>query len=374
MNVGILRTALLFGLVVTSACHGPPSTTEPTAEPSVRANADLEDRYRLAIRAFNGGAYDDAAAQFAQMVLHVPRDPTGDELRHLLIQHVAWSLLGSYDMSRDPSKLDSGEAMLERYLVKHEQLRPEATGERDEIYALLGEYTLRRDDQPPTNANAHLQALVQHTHENLQQPTPRKHSSNEDRMVREVEVRTVPWATLEDPKVQLYFRDPRYTGGSLFDQQKLFNETRVLVRGWVGEPWRSSKAAKRQAWDTLRVARPALESCYEDALGRGADMHEKMELDLRWNPRAAAEVVATDQTTYDTQFSSCVIAALREVAKADGEQTQQAELHLSFFVQPPRAAERRTGHINQWSRPEDVEITPCVQKCAMPSGFGFQTP
>jgi hypothetical protein len=287
----LLRSTSLLTLLATTACQagmGPsvqPGVTAPhhvsagdhvSAELDATAdkNAELEARYRLAIEAFDKGAYDDAAAQFAQMLVHVPQDVGGDALRHLLIQHVGWSLLGSYDMSGDSSKLDSGEAILDRYLVKHEQLRPTATDERVEIYELLGEYSLRRDDKPPTNANAHLQALVRETHANLQRPAPSKHAPNEDRRVREIEVDTIRWGSLDDPQVQAYLRDLRYTGISMFELDKPYNHTRVLVRGWVGQPQQAGEPASQRSYDILRLARPTLERCYEEALGRGADSRQ----------------------------------------------------------------------------------------------------
>jgi hypothetical protein len=375
----LLRSTTSFVLIATAACQaGMASSTEPSVtdpkpvaarlDDAADLNADLEARYRLAIESFDRGAYDDAAAQFAQMLVRVPQDPSGDHLRHLLIQHVAWSLLGSYDMSRDSGKLDSGEAILERYLVKHEQLRPAATGERVEIFALLGEYTLRRDDRPPTNANAYLQALVRETHANLQRPVPRTRESNDDRMVREIEVDAVDgvrWASLDDPWVQAYLRDPRYAGASLFDESEPYNRTRVLVRGWVDKSSQTNAPIHRRAYDMLRAARPALERCYEDALGRGADTHEQVDLALHWDLGSLAEIEITEQSIADNQTSSCVIAALREateadVTEADAVDDAHAKLHLTFFVQPPRWPERIPAEINQDAEPEDVSIGRCV--------------
>jgi hypothetical protein len=379
----LLRSTSLLTLLATTACQagmGPsvqPGVTAPhhvsagdhvSAELDATAdkNAELEARYRLAIEAFDKGAYDDAAAQFAQMLVHVPQDVGGDALRHLLIQHVGWSLLGSYDMSGDSSKLDSGEAILDRYLVKHEQLRPTATDERVEIYELLGEYSLRRDDKPPTNANAHLQALVRETHANLQRPAPSKHGPNEDRMVREIEVDTIRWGSLDDPRVQAYLRDLRYTGISMFELDKPYHHTRVLVRGWVGQPQQAGDPASQRSYDILRLARPTLERCYEEALGRGADTHEQVELELRWDMGSLAEIEITDQTTHDNQISTCVIAALREVAAADTTEADviddtRAALHLTFFVQPPRWPDRIPADVNQQALPEDASIVRCVR-------------
>lgn len=359
----------LVALFAAAACHASPSTAKPPptvddAGPST--NAELETRYRLAIAAFDRGAYDDAAQQFSQMLLRVPRDPSGDALRHLLIQHVAWSLLGSYDMTRDPSKLDSGEAMLERYLVKHEQLLPEAKGEREEIYELLGEYALRRDDQPPSDANAHLQELVRDTHANLQRPEWDKRGHTEDRMVREVEVHTRKWATLADPRVQSHFRDLRYTGGSMFDVVRPYNPARVLVRGFVGHPLRLRDPANRHAYAALRDARPELAICYEDALGRGAEMLERVELELRFGA-SAAEIVTTERSSGDDEFSRCVIDALRDGAKPGAEGQRHAELRLTFFVQPARYPPVDTGEITKGASPEDVTITRCVPGPGLPT-------
>lgn len=374
----LLHATPLLALIVVAACHAGAASSSPTssslpprseqAELSASADTlrDLEARYHLAVVSFDQGRYDDAAAQFAAVLLRVPQDPSGDHLRHLLVQHIGWSLLGAYDMSGDLSKLDSGEAILERYLVKHEQLLPKFTAEREDIYELIGEYSLRRDGGTPPNANAQLRALVRETERSIERPTSSKRKSNEDRKVRIIEVDTIRWATLDDPKIQRFLRDPRYAGSSLFENLgDPYNPVRVLVRGWVTKAKQSGgKRAARRAYTMLRAARPTLARCYEEALGRGADILERVDLDLRWDASGLDGVSITAPPSFDTQASRCVVEGLRDAIPVDASATQddrgnaRAKLHLSFFVQPERWPPRDSGEINQGARPEDTSRNP----------------
>jgi hypothetical protein len=375
----LLHAAPLVSLFTIAACHAKVASNEPTPTTTTTAQAsaleqaqndtnaarELDTRYRVAITLFDSGRYDDAAAQFTWMLLHVPQDPSGDRLRHLLIQHIAWSLLGTYDTRKDPIKLDQGEAMLERYLDKHEQLRPDEAAERDDIYALLGEYAQRRDALPPTNANAHLRALIQQTRRHMEQSAPGKRKSNEDRMVRTIEVDTIKWADVDDPRVQRYLRDPRFTGPSLFEEPgEPYNPARVLVRGWVakahGADDEQSERPDRRAWTLLRAARPALERCYEAALGRGADVLERVELELRWDAGGLADVSVASNPSFDDQAARCVVEGVRAVGldAAAKHDSSSAKLHLSFFTQPDRWPPNDSGPINQGAVPEDTSVMP----------------
>ncbi|MCA9700937.1 MAG: hypothetical protein KC431_25655, partial [Myxococcales bacterium] len=198
-----VRTATLGMSLVAltlAACHAPQSTStlpgEAVAEnaaleidPGQDLQRELEVRYRLALTTFDRGDHDDAAAQFAALLLRVPQTPEGDSLRHLLIQQIAWSLLASYDHGGDPGRLDAGEAMLERYLEKHEALRPMDMGDRAVIYALLGEFSLRREgaiEQPISPTGDAMAGLVRATAHSLDMPQARSRRGNEDRMVREI--------------------------------------------------------------------------------------------------------------------------------------------------------------------------------------------
>jgi hypothetical protein len=372
--------SLLTLLTTTAACHSGSAQLQsvtPALEQSASAVAervsDTESRYLLALTMFERGAYDDAAALFTQLFLSQPHDPSGDRLRHLLVQHIGWSMLGSYDVSGADSLLDGGESTLERYLVKHEQLFPAALGQRVDIYALLDEYSLRREDVPPPDAEDRLYALFHETYANIERPTPRRSKSGEDRMIREIEVDAIPWAKLSDPRVQRQLRDLRFIGASLMEQPgEPYNPRRVLVRGWASGSKRGpSGPGRRQAYTTLRTARPTLERCYAAALGRGAEVVERVELALRWVGGEVADVEVDRSGGLDEQASRCLVRALRNADVGADEETQ-AQLHLTFFIQPERWSGRSEidydyfgpqrsaggGEINRSARPEDASINP----------------
>ena len=379
-----------ISLLCAGACHAPDARTDAPegagagvgaegvavdAMAAAHAAAELETQFSLALSAFDRGAYDRAADLFVQTLLKVPRDPSGDALRHHLVQHIAWSLLGSYDMSGDASRLDEGEALLERYLVRHEQLLPQAHGPREAIYGLLGEFASRRAGQNPRYVREELLALSEATMHSIREPASSRRGRNEDRMVREIEVDTIEWATLDDPEVQLYFRDIRYTGVSVFERPgDPFNHTRVLVRGWVSK--REFVAAGRLAFASLREARPALETCYELALARGdVNLFERVEIGLAWTQGRLDQVEFVDALHFDEASRDCLSAALygaqpeaagEALAGAGG--AAQARLQLSFLVQPERwpgrgdvdwdyfdsAAPIGPGEIGAGAVPEDV--------------------
>lgn len=309
------------------------------AEAEDRPNTALEARYILGLTQFDRGDYRLAAQTFAGTLLEAPKDPSGDNLRHLLIQHIGWSLLGVYDVSADPMALEQGEAVLERYLVKHEDLRPEATRQRDEIYELLGEYSLRRNNQAPPNAHARLRALVVTTQQQLARGVELENATSEDAMVRTIVVDTTPWAELDDPKVQRYFRDPRDTGAAVFEgPARVLHLTRVLVRGTIPAA-EVDKAQRRQVHALLASARPTLERCYETAIAHGADTLEHMEVSIRWGDAGLASATVGGSHSFDDESSRCVVAAFERGGASEASiESFEARLDLTFFVQPPRYA------------------------------------
>ncbi|WP_157595973.1 hypothetical protein [Plesiocystis pacifica] len=358
---------------VESATAQPAEREATAAEPSV-SQRELETRFMLALSLFERGAYEDAAQGFAQLLLDLPQDASADDLRHLLIQHVAWARIGSYDVGGDASTLDEGEDMLERYLVRHERLLPDAAGERESIYALLAEFQLRRDQEQPRNVHDELSALTRETADAIAGQRASAARSRPDAPVWEIEVDTIPWARLDDPKVMRNLRSSRYVGVSLFnDPGEPFNPTRVLVRGWVSKG--QLQAVGRETVAALRRSRPALEACYENALGRGqAGELERVALDLRWADGDLDATEFAEQANFDAPGQDCLVAALREAGAADasGSADGEARLQLSFFIQPQRRPGRGdmdysyfgqwapldTGDINYGAQIEGVHVSP----------------
>jgi len=315
----------------------PAEATTEVESAELRQTRELVGRYGLALTAFDRGDYALAADMFAQIMLALPPEPDHDQLRHLLVQHLGWALLGCHDLDGDIAALDRGEQTLERYLVKHEALLPDAHGEREVIYALLAEYQLRRDGEPPPDANARLVALVDQTQAGFLRQLPAPHPATEDALIREIEVETFPWARLDDPRVQAFFRDPRRLGPTLFDKPgEPLHPTRVLVRGWVhrSEASAGGRPGKR-AYGLLRRARPAAARCYERALSRGAEIVERVRLDLSWDASGLTEVELDGTHELDPAAQRCVREALREADRSSSTPASPAsvELRLTFFVQ-----------------------------------------
>ncbi|WP_146158148.1 hypothetical protein [Enhygromyxa salina] len=310
-----------------------PTHARAPASSDVRLTRELVGRYGLALTAFDRGEYQLAADMFTQLLLALPPDPREDHLRHLLVQHIGWSLLGHYDVDADVAALDRGEQTLERYLVRHEALLPTAHAEREVIYALLGEYQLRRDGKPPPDANARLVALVEATQTGFERQSARSGQAADDALVRVIEVEAIPWAHLDDPRVQAFLRDPRALGPTLFDKPgQPLNPTRVLVRGRVHP---TDAGTGKRAHALLKLARPAAERCYEGALSRGAGIVERVRLDLTWAPSGLPEVNFGGDHQLDAAAQTCVREAVREAdGAAEGRPAPgHVELRLTFFVQ-----------------------------------------
>jgi hypothetical protein len=339
------RLALTWAVVATLGCQAKtvetPASSTPelarAAEPSEALRTrELALRYRLGIDTFDRGAYEDAAALFAQLLLEVPQDPSGDDLRHLLVQHIGWSLLGAYDMRGDPGWLDEGEQMLERYLAKHEALLPDANAQREDIYELLGEYQDRRAGQPPASANARLVALVETTKSGFEQQLALgRQRAYDDGPVRVIEVETIPWAKLGDRRTRKFFAaDGSSLGAWLRPEPDPLHPTRVLVRGRVLTPGLGD-ATHKHARELVKAARPELERCYERALVRGADLLERVNLELVWHAGSLAELELGGVHGLDGEDSTCVreamLAADQQVESRSGE--SRARLGLTFFVQ-----------------------------------------
>jgi len=348
----VLSPLLALGCAAPRGTDSPLVDAEPESEsrataafvadgPSAR---ELEDHYSLAMSAFGSGHYEEAAQMFAALLLRLPRDPGSDDLRHLLVQHIGWALLGSHDVGQDagttPPALDRGERMLEAYLVQHETLLPEAEAPRIDIYTLLAEYGLRRGSEPPTDASVRLEALVKATVTQIVvgDSTDQDRHANRDQRVRNIEVdtRRIQWATPDHPRVDAFFRDIRDLGPTLFENPGgPLNPTRVLVRGLVGTKTRTTDAGRR-ARAILVAARSDLERCYEQAIGRGADLVERVDLDLAWGGRALGTIGLEAETGLDVEASTCVRAAIREADRGQGGEIPRetvAALHLTFFVQ-----------------------------------------
>ncbi|NVB42419.1 hypothetical protein G6O69_31640 [Pseudenhygromyxa sp. WMMC2535] len=345
-TLGCAATQRVASRAGPSASTSDPAAAAAQATPSedARVARERSARYALAIHDFNTGHYEQAAQLFAQLLLSLPRDPSADHLRNLLVQQIAWSLLGSHDVHARTDALDRGERMLERYLVKHEALLPESAGEREAIYELLGQYALRRDAQPPPDVNTQLRALNEQTIAALDHGEGRTRAATVDRMVREIEVERIAWAKPDDPRVQAFFRDPRAEGPSLFGKPfEPFHPARVLVRGWTSQV--AGLRTRKQNHALIAAARPELERCYEQALGRGADVVERAAIDLTWRADASAEVELEGEHRLDASAERCVLTALRTASAdaVDAPDPAHTMLRLTFFVQSeghrPGAAE-----------------------------------
>ena len=134
----VLSSALLL-----AACaHG-------TGAERSDADRDAAQRiYMVAEERYAAGDYANAVALMRHALLQLPSTADYDDLRHELVLRMAHTQLRDHAATGHPAPLHDAKQMLERYVVRHEQLFGEsdrAREERGEAYELLALVDQRLD-------------------------------------------------------------------------------------------------------------------------------------------------------------------------------------------------------------------------------------
>ena len=146
--------ALLLPLAV--GCSG--ATATSTEAPHDRAERDAPDRhtpdasriYTVGEAHYARGEYSQAVELWRQAIVKLPPTADADELRHALILRRAYGQLMAWRYQGDEAHLHDAQQMLERYLVRHEELlgnTEDALAQRGEVYELL--FEVERALEPP---------------------------------------------------------------------------------------------------------------------------------------------------------------------------------------------------------------------------------
>ena len=184
----------------------PKTTAAPrqTSTPHPAVSAESRELYAIGEVAYDDGRYGDAVALFRQALLALPQTAAADDLRHALILRIAHTQLLAWDATGSDAYLTDAQAMLERYVIVHEQIAgdgEQAQADRGEVYELLYEVesALEPDETEPPDSDSDADSdsdsdsdeVDDHAGETL---TPD--------MVRKVRVRDSRLASLDDPRVK----------------------------------------------------------------------------------------------------------------------------------------------------------------------------
>ncbi len=360
----------------------------PHQQPVVTPHA--KKLYALAEQRYAEHDYGGAVALWRQVFLQLPSDPSGDALRHKLVARMAHALTQRYTETRDPAPLRAAQGLLTRYLEKHEALfgdGPEGVRARWELVGMLVEIesvleageeqaqeqeqeqaqepepehdrlaVTRSADAPPPKVEA--PSLREHDSSDRPSSTPRRRARvgraapRQRAVAGEDGVRVVEVGGQEPTRHKLGFIDnrgarafmlnPGLNGASVFDtDQRYLHGPRVLVR--LGMPGVESaemssddrQRARAHARATVVALRPAIASCFTEAMGRAQSSWTRVTVDFTMLPDGRIERVSiSDGVMLDVVGDLCLLESF-ERARSEylGDARVAARVPLTVFFQP----------------------------------------
>lgn len=182
--------------------------------------------------------------------------------------------------------------------------------------------------------------------------------------VREVVVRTRPkrvinWGTLDDPRVQAFFRSTSPIGPSMFDwEHPPLGPPRPLVRVGVARSWTRGEARDRRL--ARRLARAAVDdshaelyACYVEALGRDLMLTSRVMLTVHVSVRGEIEDLRViDGALVDDRGNACVVDAVG-TSRPSGPRVSSAQVvqvPIWFWIQNQAAPETIMAARRDWLR------------------------
>ncbi len=348
-----LTLALTLTLAATAGCASQPDRLRaPAQQPIISEHS--KKLYALGEQRYAEGAYGAAVALWRQVFLQLPSEAAGDELRHKLVARMAHALTRDYLATGSRARLTDAQRLLERYLAKHEELfgdaraavkqRWELVGALVEIEQALEAHDARvpprstLTDATPKAVSARRYAPRASSAREPSRPPPRSAPAPVERapvIAGEDGVRVVKVGTPEAPRHKLgfidnptaraFFLSPGVHGASAVGTaRRSLTPPRVIVRVGAlqvrGE--RLSAATRRDARLRARGAvltlRPALERCFEQAMGRARRSSAEVTVDFTIQPDGrVARVLISEGVLLDADGDLCLLEAF-EQAEADG--------------------------------------------------------
>jgi hypothetical protein len=313
----------------------------------------------MAEESFERGSYEQSVGLFRQAFLVLPSDQVADGMRHVLVARMAEALMAAHEQDGDPQHLVVAEQVLKRYLAKHELIYGVEEGadrvERMGLEVLLSQVEdklrppkrkaapveLADGGEQATEGAQATQAVVEeeqaidvHVGEKL----------DEDGVDREVVVRKSPFATMDDPRVQAYFRSDDFLGPSLMGSgpPALLHPPRVLLR--YGASWSEDQVehdVRNDARADVRAIfvrnRDALLDCYYDAMGRKPLFLARLVVDVTVDEAGVISKLGISKgELIDARGNLCMAQVLAADRIPGVERKEPVTVHfpLTFFFQP----------------------------------------
>ncbi|MEM7154661.1 MAG: hypothetical protein AAF799_17565 [Myxococcota bacterium] len=363
--------ALLLPLAV--GCSSDAATS--TEVPAHRADRDAPDPsriYTVGEAHFARGEYSQAVELWRQAIVKLPPTSDADDLRHALILRRAYGQLMAWHHQGDEAHLHDAKQMLERYLVRHEELlgtTDDALAQRGEVYELL--FEVERALEPPP--------VVQTSELRVDDPNEedKEFEADGDADIQRTVVVRATQTDVDDPKMRgklrSSFTDP------FFDGLVLTAPTAVLLHGprpllraggvvQLAETEGSSVADRRRARSlgrhVLATARDRLKDCYQAAYTRHpvAAARSTVQVTVGEDGKIRDAEIVTGGLV-DTLGDLCVLDELESTAIEDAEllETDGAiaiRVPLTFFYQGPVYLNEGTGSSAPAGVLHQVDATP----------------
>jgi hypothetical protein len=354
-----LTIGLTWALGVLGCAAAPRDARAPTGDTSQMTASRI---YEVAEQHVAAENYAAAVLLIRRALLQLPERADADALRHQLLLRLAYVQMLAYDQTGDRAFVDDAQRMLERYLVKHEELfgdGKKAKAQRDEVYEILytvetlreapkgeapqGEATqaeperasapdeVAQREEEPEEVDTHAGEVLEDEFQRNVRVSPRgKLAQPDDPRVRE-RLRS----TYADPEVGLVLTTPGL---------ELVHGARPLVRGKratsvdADDSREGEKLARRLGSELLVEARPVLRRCYEAAFARQsvAVIEGTVEASILPDGKVTRARIVQGGLV-DALGDVCLIAGIEttRLAADDTRATTRVRLPLVFFYEGP---------------------------------------
>jgi hypothetical protein len=356
-----LGASLSLGCAASSP-HSAATTTGggPAASPTSRhaaSTATAERIYALAEQRYARGDYPAAVALLRRALLQLPESAVVDARRHALILRIGHTQMRAWSQTGDEAFLVDAQQMLERYAIVHAELFGDdaaAQRERDDIWALLGQVELRiqqpermaAEDAAGERAGRRAAAASGGSSgddESGAPPDDHRGEALTPEIEREVVVKSRRLATLEDPRVVRRLKSDyslaeaglvltKQGGGDpLHEARGLVRAPRPPATTDEGADAGQRRVARRLGYRVLKMARPALRRCYEDAMSRDPVLvaDSTVEVSVRPDGKLGRARIVEGQLV-DALGDVCMIEKLEQARLDDDSPAQEVRVRLAL--------------------------------------------
>ena len=354
-------TAVLLGAV---GCAG-----KADSEPMQPDRPELSPGqiYALGEARYSEGYLGEAVELWKHSLVALPPNEHNDELRHKLVLRIAHGQLMKWSVSNETAPLRDAQAMLYRYLEKHEALfgdSDRANRERSDVYEILYEVETRLPGGEEFEAaQADGSEEVEEVEaEETETATADAYVPSTKGEVRKIKVKTQR-PSVDDPemraKLRSEFANPENGYVLAAPELVTLHDTRVLVRGGPprvvdGDARGARKKARRAARSLVDAARADLEKCFTAAISRFPEPHASGVVQLSIDDEGAvSDARFVDGGLIDFLGDVCVMTELESTTVPDtrAHTAMTITVPLTFLVEEETVMYEGTGRSRERSAP-----------------------